>query len=131
MGGGRCGGRGRTARCESGGRGVVWGAENGACEAHAEVYAHAVVAHNAVEVSFVGREFKVGEEAEGAERKGEDGRNDALEEPGGVEDSAVAAEGEDKVKGFRRGPAEVGSPVFEHAFVPGVRREKGGCLEAF
>lgn len=32
------------------------------------------------------------EEAEGAETEGEDGGDDALEEPGGVEDGAVAAE---------------------------------------
>lgn len=38
------------------------------------------------------RKVKVGEEAERAEGEGKDGRDDALEEPGGEEDGTVAAE---------------------------------------
>ncbi len=39
------------------------GAEDGAGEAHAQVDAHATVAHDVSEVLLVGIEFKVGQEA--------------------------------------------------------------------
>lgn len=107
------------------------GAEDGAGETHAEVDAHAVVAHDAVQMGFVGRELEVREEAQGAEGEGEDGRDDALEEPGGVKDGAVAAEGEDEIEDFGGRPAEVGRPVFEHVFVARVRGEEGRGVEAF
>lgn len=45
-------------------------------------------------------EVEVGEESEGAESEGNDGRNNVLEEPGGVQDSSVAAEL--KGEGFER-----------------------------
>lgn len=41
----------------------------GAGESHPEVDAHALLAHDTVEVTFVREEFEVGKEAEGAERK--------------------------------------------------------------
>lgn len=104
--------------------------ENGAGEAHAEIDAHAMVTHDAVQVGFVGRELKIGQEAEGAEGEGEYGRDDALEKPRGKEDSAVAAEGEDEVEGFGRGPAEVGGPVFQHTLIARVGREEGGDVES-
>lgn len=107
------------------------GAKNGTGEPHAEIDTHAVVAHYAVEMCFVGCEVEVCEEAEGPEGKGKDGRDNALEEPGGVKDGAVAAEGEDEVERFRGGPAEVRGPVFEHAFVARGRGEEGGGVEAF
>ena len=90
-----------------------------------------MVAHDAVEVGFVGGEFEVGEEAEGAEGEGEDGRDDALEKPGGEEDGTVAAEGQDEIEHFGRTPAEIGCPVFEHAFVARVFGNERGRIEAF
>lgn len=78
---------------------------DGASEAHPKVDAHAVVAHDAVEVGFIGGEFEVCEEAEGAEGEGEDRWHDALEEPGRVEDCAVTPKGEDEVEDLGRCPA--------------------------
>ncbi len=55
------------------------GAIDGTGEAHAHVDAHARAFHDAVQGWFVRWEGEVGEEAEGAEGEGEDGRDDALE----------------------------------------------------
>lgn len=54
-----------------------------------------------------------------------------MEEPGGVEDGAVAAECEDEIEFLWGGPAEVGRPVTEHGFVAWVRGDKTFGVEAF
>ena len=66
-------------------------AVHGARETHAQVDADAGL-DRAVHDRLVVRKVKVGEEAEGAEGKGQHGRHDALEEPGGEEHGAVAPE---------------------------------------
>lgn len=90
-----------------------------------------MVTHDTVEVGLIRGEFEVGEETEGAEREGEDGWDDTLEEPRGVEDGAITAEGEDEVKDLGGGPAKIGSPVSEHTFVARVDGEQGGSVEVF
>lgn len=92
------------------------GAPDGAGEAHAEIDFHAVVAHDAAEVGAVLVKVKRGHEAEAAERKGQHGRHDALEEPRGEEHGSVAAEGEDEVKLVRLAPAEIWVPVAQRVF---------------
>ena len=54
-----------------------------------------MVTHDAVKMGFVRGELEVGEEPKGAEGEGEDWWNNALEEPGCVEDCPVTAKGED------------------------------------
>ena len=46
-------------------------------------------------------EVEFGEEAEGTHAEGEDGRDDALEEPAGVENCAVASELEQSLACFQ------------------------------
>ena len=84
---------------------TVGGAIDGAGKAHAEVDVHALLAHDAIEVSFIRGELEVCKKAKGAKGKGEDRGHDALEEPGGEEDCAITAEGENKVKFLGRCPA--------------------------
>lgn len=60
-------------------------------------------------------EVEFGEEAKGAEGKGEDWRDDALEKPAGVEESAVAAQGDADVEGFGMFRAELIGPVLQSA----------------
>jgi len=64
---------------------------NGTREAHAEVDADAAVDRRRHDRGVVGK-VKVGEEAERAERKGQDRGDNPLEEPRGKQDGAVAAE---------------------------------------
>ena len=67
------------------------GPHDGTFEAHAETGGDALV-EGFGEGLTEGGEVEGGEETEGAEGEGGDGGNDALEEPGGVEDGAVAAQ---------------------------------------
>lgn len=74
--------------------GVLVGSDSSidrACEPHAEVDADPVV-DGFVEGFGVGGEVKISEKTEGAEGEGEDGRDDALEEPGGEEYCSISAE---------------------------------------
>lgn len=64
---------------------------HGAFEAEAQAD-HDAVAESSLQGLLELREVEFGEESEGAEREGEDGGHDALEEPACVEDCAVAAE---------------------------------------
>lgn len=54
---------------------------HGAGEAHAKVDAHAVFAHDAVQVVLVPLKFEAGQETEAPEAEGQHGRHDALEKP--------------------------------------------------
>ena len=76
------------------------GAVDGAGEAHAHVDPHACAFHDAIQGGFVIGKGEVGQEAQRAQRKTKDGRHDALEEPGRVEDGAIAAKGEDEIESF-------------------------------
>ena len=104
------------------------GAHDGAFEAEAEGDGDAV-GEGGGEGGAEGGEVEFGEEAEGAEGEGEDGGDDVLEEPGGVEEGAVAAEGDADVEGVWVFGAELVCPVFEAAFAGGVVREEARGVE--
>lgn len=103
------------------------GPHDGTFEAHAETGGDALV-EGFGEGLTEGGEVEGGEEAEGAEGEGGDGGDDALEQPGGVEDGAVAAQleyrqyrdwgceggyGDDKVEEVGLSEAEFGGPEFD------------------
>ena len=111
-------------------RGFVWflGPHHGSFEAQAERDGDAVVegcGEGGAEVAVV--EF--GEEAERAEGEGEHGRDDALEEPAGVEEGAVAAEGDADVEGVGMFGAEFVGPVFEPTFPRRLLRDQAVGVE--
>lgn len=103
-----------------GGQASIDSAVDGAGEPHPKIDAHAVITHDAVEMGFVGGEFEVRQEAEGAEGEGKDWGNDTLEEPGGEQDGPIATESEDEIEFLRGLPAKIWSPVLQHALVARV-----------
>lgn len=103
---------------------------HGAGEAHAQVHAHAVLAHDAVQVGLVLLKLEARQEAEAAEAEGQDGGHDALEEPRGEEDGAVAAQRQDQVELLGLAPAQVGGPVLEHLVEAGVPVGDAAGVEA-
>ncbi len=96
---------------------------------HAQIDAHALLAQHAIEMGPVSGELEIGQKAETAEAEAQDGRDDALEEPGGEEHGAVAAEGEDEVEFLGTGPAQIGRPVLEHVRELGVPGHEAGGVE--
>jgi hypothetical protein len=105
-------------------------AVHGAGEAHAQIHAHAVLAHDAVQVVLVPLKLEAGHETETPQAEGQHGRHDALEEPRRKEDSAVAAEGQNQVELLGLVPAQVGSPVLEHLLEAGVHVRDAPRIEA-
>jgi hypothetical protein len=90
-------------------------AVHGTCEAHPEIRTHAILAHHTVQVLLVPFKLEARHETKTPQAEGQNGRHDALEEPGCEENGAVAAEGQNQVEVLRLGPAQVGGPVLEHS----------------
>lgn len=88
-------------------------AVDGTGEAHTQVHPHALVAHDLVEVRLVLVKFKIRQEAQAAQAKGQDRGHDALKKPGGEEHRPIAPQCQDEIEAVGLRPAQIRGPVLE------------------